>query len=165
MQKETLNMDIAGLTTRMNRFIAEAIKCQSANAATVMEHDLRRLKSYLKASDTYKAWVMNQPQLDCPETHPTQRSVNVHELATVENIENESIKDWGRIMQTAIMEMLDSQSSRMASGLVSHDGQRYDQFSLKLHAFIADYIEVELPIDLPETIPSFEGVTAGQTGI
>jgi len=161
----TLNMDIAGLVTRMHRFIDEALKCQSANAAAVMEYDYTRLESYLAAAINYKNWLTAVPQLDCPESHPLQLSVSLPQMDDVEAVENESIKDWARLMLIAITELMNSQSSRMSSGLVSHDQMRFDAFMTKLNNFLTEYVQVTLPLDLPESIPQAPGVTPGRTGI
>lgn len=164
-EKGTLNHDVQGMCNRMGRFIEEALKSQSANAAFVMTHDLDRLKSYIAAAINYRAWVVGLPQLDCPETHPMHMTIKCPTIEEVENVENESIKDWSRLMYISIKELENSQSSRMASGFISHDLRRFDDFMAKLSLFLTDYVEVTLPLDLPESSPQAPGVTAGKTGI
>lgn len=161
----TNSHDVHGICNRAARFIEEALKCQSANVAHVNEYDLERLKSYIAALINYRNWVVATPQLDCPETHPMVLLINCPDLLSIDNVENASISDWCRLVYITIAEMANSQSSRTSSGLISHDLRRFDDYMAKLSAFLEDYVEVTLPLDLPESSPSKPGVTAGKTGI
>lgn len=162
---KTLNMDISGLCSRMRKFIEEGLKCASANVEGVSEHDVVRLKSYLESAVVYKDWFCAQPELDCVETHPLEMDVVIHELSDIDAIENESVKDYCRIMWISQRELLDSQSSRLATNLISHDKLRFESFMEKVSKLISDYIEKILPLDLPESSPYKIGVDPGLTGI
>jgi len=162
---QTQNLDVAGLCSRLSRFMCEALKCQSANAAYVMQHDLRRLYSYLEGSKTYKAWIVANPQLDTPEFHPRLIDTSCPALPAIDAVENESIKDWARLAYVCHYELVNSQSSRMSSGLISHDAKRFDDVIVKMQNFLAEYVEVTLPLDLPETVPMRNSVTPGNLGI
>jgi hypothetical protein len=133
---KTLNMDISGLCNRIRKFIEEGIKSASANVEGVSEHDVLRLKSYLNSAIVYKDWFCAQPILDCVETHPLEMDVLVHDLEAIDAIENESVKDYCRIMWIAQREILDSQSSRLATNLISHDKLRFESFMEKISKLI-----------------------------
>jgi hypothetical protein len=164
-QCKTHNQDILGMCSRLKRFIEEALKCQSANAAHVISYDLERLKSYLSACRNYRNWVSGQPQLDLPELHPRDYFLDCASDETIDAVENESIKDWCRMFEAAWYELVNSQSSRMASGFISHDLRRFDHVIDKMEKFLSEYVEKTLPLDLPESIPAQAGVTSGRTGI
>jgi len=165
MKLQTQNFDVCSLVTRMDRFIKEAIKSQSANTAGIIIHDVNRLKSYLLDCVTLKAHFEAQPILDLPEVHPLTMELTLTDLAEIEKIENDALKDWARLMYAAAKELADSQSSRQATNFVSHDSRRIGDIYTKLENYIKNYVETVLPQDLPETIPSFASVTPGQTGI
>jgi hypothetical protein len=165
MLKETLNHDVAGIVRRQVRFVKEALKSQSANTFHVMEYDIARLEAYLSACDAYKSHVVGEPQIDCPETHPSKVGLELPEIGSVDSIENESISDWARLVLISAYELMDSQSSRMASGLISHDSTRYDLLSAKLKSLVENYIKTQLPLDTPESVPSVESVSNGNQGV
>lgn len=162
---KTQNLDIAGISSRLSRFMFEALKCQSANVAHVNEHDLRRLYSYLTGAKTHKAHVIASPQLDTPEFHPRDIKTECPSLPAIDAVENESIKDWARLAYALHYEMVNSQSSRMSTGLISHDAKRFDDITDKMTNFLKDYVEKILPLDLPETVPQRDSVSSGNIGI
>ncbi len=162
---KTLNMDIASLCSRMRKFIEEGLKSASANVEAVSEYDVARLDSYLVSITAYKDWFCGVPPLDCVETHPLEMGCEIHTAEKIEEIENDSIKDYCRIMRIAQIELVDSQSSRLATGLISHDKIRLESFVTKVTNLISEYIKQILPLDLPESSPYKPGVGPGLTGI
>ena len=146
------NHDILGLVRRINRFVREVSEAQSAGVTAVRAADLERWKSYQGSLAVYKAWIVDQPELDLPETHP--ENYTTPPSPEIPPIENESALDiitmWGKQRD----ELLASNSSQMATGLISHDAARFDAMHAKIDAFIKDYVEVTLPLDLPESTPS-----------
>jgi len=68
----TYNHDIVGIYNRINRFLEELFKGVSAAGSQVNEFDFSRLSSYMVNIRGYIAWVVGQPHLDCPETHPKE---------------------------------------------------------------------------------------------
>ena len=85
------NHDILGLHRRINRFIEEVSKSTSSAGSQVNAHDQLRLSTYLNAIRGYHDWVIAQPLLDLPETHP--RQWKLQDNPTVPDIENESAID------------------------------------------------------------------------
>ena len=67
---EVYNDDIAGVYRRINRFLEELQKSASSNVSDVNKFDLDRIKSYIESLTKYIDWIIAQPQLDLPETHP-----------------------------------------------------------------------------------------------
>jgi hypothetical protein len=161
----TYNHDVAGMCTRMHRFIVEAKKSVSSGMAQVNEFDQQRLASYLTAMTGYADWVVSQPQLDLPETHPRLLEVTLMPDDDVENIENESLRDVCRLWKLAILELASSQSSRSSSGLVKFDEARLRAIIAKTQALLDNYIKAIDPLDLPESSPAYPMSGAGKTGV
>jgi len=165
MKISTNNLDVHALVEKMNRFIREVIACQSGNHNGVMEHDLKRLKSYLLSCKTLKAHYEAEPILDLPEWHPTILEAELIEMNAIGAIENESLKAWSRLMHIAAFELGNSQSSRQSTSFIKPDSIRLDAIFIKLDNYITNYIEKILPEDLPETTPDFGSVGVGNLGI
>jgi hypothetical protein len=162
---KTYNHDVAGLCTRMHRFIVEGKKCVSSGMAQVSTFDQERLATYLNAIDGYADWVVSQPQLDLPETHPRELVVPLMPDDDVENIENESLRDVCRLWKLAILELASSQSSRSSSGLVKFDEARLRAIVGKSRALLENYIKTIDPLDLPESSPAYAMSGPGKTGV
>ena len=162
---QTYNHDVAGVSTRLHRFIVEVKKAVSANTGMVNSFDQARLGSYLKAAHAYMDWVVGQPQLDLPETHPRLLEVPLLPDDEVDAIENESLRDIARMLKLAILEALNSQSSRHASGLISFDEARLRAIINKCQALLENYISTVDPLDLPESSPAYGMTGPGKGGI
>lgn len=153
---EIHNHDILGIVSRINRFVSELVKCASATQGSGMsEADIKRLKAYHAALGGYAEWVVGQPQLDLPETHP--RVYSVPEDPDAGGVENETVADVIQLLIVLRDEMLLSQSSKVACGLTTHDEVRFDGVMEKVDKFITDYIEPHTPLDLPESSPKAGG--------
>lgn len=157
------NHDIAGLNSRINRFIEELVKSVSSGTSQVNMFDQKRLVSYLDAVDTYHNWVISQPNLDLPETHP--RAINLTQAVFTQTVENDSINDLVRLFTIARDELVNSQSARDAAGLNKFDSERFRNVVLKCRKFLSDYIVPTNPLDLPESSPAVAQSGAGRTGI
>lgn len=160
---EVLNHDIAGLVARINRFIDELIKAVSSGTSQTNEFDQVRLSSYLAAIDTYHSWVISQPHLDLPETHP--RLIALPDNPEIPVLENESSNDVLRILAIARDELINSQSARDAANLNKFDSARLTAIIEKVRQFLATYIQACTPLDLPESSPQAQRSGAGRTGI
>jgi hypothetical protein len=156
------NHDVVGLHRRINRFIEEFAHSQSSPWSDFLDHDLARARSYLNAAKVYKAWVVAQPQLDLPETHP--REYTLDDNPPIPEIENESVRDLINLMILTRDEMTASQSARVGSGLLSFDAIRFDSIIAKAEAFLDNYVEPATPLDLPESSPMKEITPAGRGG-
>lgn len=157
------NHDIVGLYNRMNRFLEEAYKSVSSAASEYNEFDMARSKSYLDAIDTYHDWVVAQPQLDLPETAPKEYALI--SPATIARVENESINDFIRIFEISRDELVNSQSARVAAGLLPFDSTRLRAITSKARLFLTTYVEPIAPLDMPESSPQAPSSGAGRGGI
>lgn len=162
---QTYNHDVAGLCTRIHRFCVELKKCVSSGTSMVNQFDQKRLATYLNAVRVYRDWVLGQPQLDLPESHPKLLDVPLLPDDDVDSIENESLRDAVRMMCIAIVELQSSQSSRHASGLIAFDAERLTAIVEKVQALLDQYMSVVDPLDLPESSPTYAMSGPGKTGI
>ena len=93
----TLNQDIAGLHSRINRCIEEVFKSVSSGVTDYRSADKKRILSYLDGLDAYHNWVVAQPQLDLPESHPHEYELDTN--PGVGLVENDAANDIVRIKQ------------------------------------------------------------------
>lgn len=157
------NHDIAGLNARINRFIEELIKSVSSGTSQVNEFDQARLTTYLDAIDIYHAWVIAQPHLDLPETHP--RPILLEANPETPDVENENVNDIVRILEIARDELVNSQSARDGASLNKFDSARLKAVISKVRAFLETYVKIATPLDLPESSPQAAQSGPGRTGI
>src|SRR3990167_6999196 len=94
----TYNHDVAGLCTRLHRFCIELKKSASSGTSAVSSFDQSRLASYLNSCNVYMDWVVSQPHLDLPESHPKQYDIPLLPDDDVDSIENESLRDCVRML-------------------------------------------------------------------
>ena len=160
---QVYNSDIVHLWQLMNRFKEEVVKSQSASHGDTLPSDLVRWHSYLDSLDTLRSWVLSQPLLDTPETHPTL--INLPEEYVAPQIENESCNALAKMLTTGMGELANSQSARLGTGLNRHDSARQESYVLKMRSFLTDYVENVEPLDLPESTPRVDQVPAGKTGV
>ena len=158
-----LNHDIAGLCRRINRFIIELHKSVSSGVHYVNEFDQERLNAYLAAVRAYRDWVVGQPQLDLPETHPREIELGPDPDSTA--VENEAVRDAIYLMELCRDELVNSQSARHPAGLISFDDRRAMALVEKCQKFLDEYIKKVQPVDMPESSPSRPLSGPGATGI
>lgn len=159
----TYNADVRGIVRRINRFIQEIFLSQSSGVSKTSTFDVARAKSYINAIRSYVAWVVNQPELDLPETGP--QAVDLPPNPVVPDMENESLFDLATLFETARNELANSQSSRLSSNLIPFDAARLGAIFDKADIFISSYIEVVDPLDLPESSPQALVTGPGKTGV
>ena len=157
------NYEIKGLHSRINRFIMEVWKSVSSGTSQTNAADKVRLASYFDAIDFYRKWMIAQPEIDAPETHP--RDFELEENPEVTDVENESSNDVIHMLQTTRDELVNSQSARLGAGLNKFDAGRLESMVTKMRNFLANYMIPLTPIDLPESSPKEESSGAGLKGI
>lgn len=160
---DVFNDDVAGIYRRINRYIEEAFKSASSNVADMNTFDQARLMSYLTDISTFLDWVVGQPQLDLPETHP--KPTTLADPPTVPDIENSMIQDMVRLFERCRDECIQSQSARNATGLISFDEARIRAVIAKSSAYLTQYVQQVTPIDMPESMPAMEDTGHGHGGI
>ena len=151
----THNMDVSALVRRINRFMVELYKSASSGVSQMSQADIDRLESYLVALRTYRDFVLAQPHLDMPETHPSPIPLAAPVFEPME-VENESVNDWMIMLQRGRDELILSQSSRLSSTLMQYDSARFTALVDKCDALLQDYVKPATPLDLPETSPQEE---------
>lgn len=159
----TTNHDVKALNDRMNRFIVELQSSVSAGTSSMSEADKTRALSYLNSIDRLHDWIIGQPLLDLPETAPRVRELM--EPPAIVDSENEEINDLVNLLVIARDELVNSQSSRHASGLIGFDSDRLRALTSKARAFIEGYVTSVAPLDLPESSPREAAPPPGRTGI
>lgn len=160
---QVYNYQIAGLIRRLRRFRFETVKAASSGLAHVNEHDLRRAKAYLAAVTSYLDWIVSEPQLDLPESTP--RLIELGEPEKVDMPENESLVDLMSMYDLFEIEIGNSQSARLGDSIISHDEKRCRDLITKMGAFLENYVEPTLPLDVPESAPLRKQTGAGRTGV
>ena len=160
---EVYNQDVASLCRRIARYADEVHKARSNAVADMSEFDITRVKSYSAGLRQFHAWIIGQPQLDLPEWTPTAE--NLPDWEDHDRVENEAVNDLVRDLHTMWFELVNSQSGRVSTGLVSFDSDRFIAQLDKLDSFVSDYIENVQPLDLPETTPTHETSGPGRLGV
>lgn len=160
---ETYNHDICGLVRRLDRFAFELHKSVSSGTSQVNQFDQERLAKYLGAAVTYHDWMLSQPQLDLPESHPTLYTID--DDPGLAEVENESINDLLRLIKVTRIELVDSQSSRDPASLNPYDSKRFLALIAKCQAFLDNFIAVVTPLDMPESSPKRATSGPGRTGV
>ncbi len=160
---QVYNHDIVGIYNRLNRFLMELALSVSSNVSQMNLFDQARLQSYLDNITRYTNHVVAQPQLDLPETTPMLW--DLEPMMTLPDTENEEIADLLRILRLSELELINSQSARLGSGLIPFDERRFRAVIAKAQAFLTDYIQVATPLDLPESSPDEVVTGIGKTGV
>lgn len=157
------NQDILSLVRMARRFKMEIIKSTSSNLNHLLTDDYDRNIDYVTAMSNKLDWVVAQPQLDLPESNPTEFDAGPEPSATA--AENDMIVDLSHLYDNFMFELANSASARMGSGMISHDERRARRILAKMQSFLTDYVSVTTPHDTPETTPMFANTGKGNTGI
>ena len=162
----TQNLDIHAMSLEIDKIIYELNRSQSAGVTAWSQHDLTRLAAYQADLKARHDWMISQPgsPMDAPATHPHTMAVHVFtdgELAAMDNTDINVLIQHYAVMK---IELVKSQSSRLMSGLLSHDSRRWTEIWNRINAYIAQVISPSSPRDMPESTPAFEPVQPGLTG-
>jgi len=161
----TYNHDVAAICNRVTRFVTELYKSVSSGVSLVNQFDQERWGRYLDATDIYITHIQAQPQLDLPESHPRMIEINCLSDEDILAVENESIKDALYYFKLAQVELMNSQSGRLAAGLISFDEKRCRALIEKSRRLLEDYVKQVTPLDLPESSPQREMTGPGKQGV
>lgn len=143
--------------------IGEGVLASTANISGYGKHDMKRSLSYITDMRGYLAYVVDDPEPDYVETYP--HLYNLSAPAVVPEMDNDAMLEYLGIIEAARDEMVSSQSSRRAVGLISFDLERQIAYLDKAQKFLEDYAQKLLPIDLPKTSPRNPITGAGKTGV
>ncbi len=163
MAIEVYNHDVANLGHMVAKYAYEMYKARSNAVNDMSSFDVERFYQYTRSIRAYQAWIMAQPQLDLPEWTPTVEEVA--DWPEFETVENDSINTMIKLAHVCWFELVNSQSARVSTGMVSFDDNRFNAIVDKMEAFMKDYVENILPIDLPESTPSVVVSGVGRRGV
>jgi hypothetical protein len=145
------NMDVAGMCDRITVYTRELIASQSAfNGGFFLESDRARLATYLDRLESFATAANSQP-LDLPKIHNVGFSL-LKQFPTdqeIEGVENQDVKDIVRRMKALWVDMSESQSADLASGVNRFDLLRFKALIDSCRALLAMSGD---SIDLPENL-------------
>jgi hypothetical protein len=141
----------------------ELCKSASANVTDYKSADKARLISYFDQLRKYIAWAVSQPEMDFVETHPLSQTLPP--CPAIPDTENPDTQDLIQLFSRMRDELVNCQSARMASGLVSHDQERFLSIIERGEKYLAEYIDDTAPLDLPESTPHLPVTGAGNVGV
>lgn len=159
---QTHNHDVRMVHNEYCRYIEETLKAQSANLAMIRDADKNRLLSYLDRMVQILDWIVAQPQVDLPESHPD--IYELQEYPPLTKVENESLNMLATLFDLARKENANSSSSRAPSGMVSFDESRQRQYISKARNLLVMSDSIS-PVDFPESSPRADSITDGRLGI
>ena len=157
------NHDVASLSQMLQRIGMEVHKSTSSNASFINEHDFDRTMSYLDWLSKKLDWIAERPLMDLPESAPTIWNVDTPKQYDL--VENEACNDILRLVFISLEEIQNSQSARLASGLIAPDLRRFRDVIQKLYDFMNNFVESTNPIDLPESSPQRLSISHGHRGV
>ena len=148
------NRDLAGLVERIDEVIYEISRSQSEGLLDLRVADRNRIDSYNNRLERYVEWVVSEPEVDAPESHPSQVNITYISETEDDDAENKALRDLIRMYRVLMQEMSLSASNRMPNGISSHDKGRFDQHLAKIRSFLTAYVDQTQPVDMPESQPS-----------
>ena len=157
------NLDVVYVNDKLCRYAYEVMKSVSSSLAATTEFDIARLHKYLSDVDRAIAYVLAQPQLDLPESHPTLHPIEA--FPEIPNMESDEMDHVGRLLKSARRELINAQSARLGAGLLPFDASRVSALIAKCRSWLTDYVEERTPMDLPESSPQQAMTGAGRGGV
>jgi len=155
------NMDVAGLCDRITMYSHELIHCQSAfNGSVILEQDRNRIATYIDRLESFASSVSSNGSLDLPKIHNVGYAlIKAYPSDNItEGVENQDIKDILRRFKAMWIDLSESQSADLVSGLNRFDLERFAAV-LDSCRSILELSGTEL--DLPENVgntPSPNGI-------
>jgi len=157
------NLDVTYVADKLARYASEVQLSVSSNVAYVNEFDMARLHNYLDDVDAAVAYILNQPQLDLPESHPMMHPIQP--FPAMRDMESDEWDHVVRLLRAGYIEIVNSQSSRLGAGLMPFDARRITALVAKCRQWLVDYVAKRNPMDLPETSPQQAMSPSGKYGV
>jgi len=157
------NLDVTYLADKLARYASEVQMSVSSNVAFVNEFDMGRLQNYLTDIDRAVDYVLDQPQLDLPESHPMLHPIQP--FPAMRDMESDEWDHVVRLLRSGYIELTNSQSSRLGAGLMPFDARRVTALVAKTRQWLNDYVSKRSPMDLPETSPQQAMSPEGRHGV
>lgn len=157
------NLDVTYLCDKIARYTIEVQKSVSANLAFTNTFDMARMLNYLDDIDTAIAYVQGQPQPDMPESHPMLHAIEP--FPEIVDMESDELDHVVRLLRAGYIEIANSQSARMAAGLLTFDAGRVSALVAKNRDWLTTYVQKRQPMDLPESSPQEPMTGDGKPGV
>lgn len=155
-----LNHDIVGIHNRFVRMIFELKKATSANSSGWNQFDADRCRQFITDIRSRVDWTQKEPEIDLPETHPTQ--FELRPLPDLPEVENEDSNDMIRLCVLGCQELEKSASSGDPARLNKFDHRRCMAIVDKMESLLENHIVKVTPVDRPESSPRAPGITPGR---
>jgi hypothetical protein len=156
------NHDVAALCRQTHRIGVELYKSVSSSTSGMNKFDAERTKRNVAAVRSLLAWVVAEPQMDLPESHPL--AIELPDPVRFDEVESDSINLALDLCHVCMLELQSSQSAREAAGMISFDAKRLVAVLEKMDSLIDNHVATSTPLDLPESVPSQPGSGSGATG-
>jgi len=157
------NLDVTYLADKIARYAGEVQMSVSSNVAFVNQFDMERLQNYLTDIDAAIAYIVNQPQLDLPESHPMMNAIQP--FPAMRDMESDEWDHVVRLLRSGYIELVNGQSARLGAGLMPFDARRVTSLVAKTRQWLDDYVAKRSPMDLPETSPQQAMSPVGKSGV
>lgn len=161
------NPDLATLVEMIDQRLVETLMSASGAVDGYMQPDINRQKDYIAELRAKKAWIVARPEPDRPQQHPEQHGIDYisnketikdpvtgEDEVLVQKPENMAARDVAQQYRQLMATVALSASRMRPAGMNEHDSRRFDEEINRLEILFTDYIETQLPVDLPETNPS-----------
>lgn len=156
------NHDVAAICRVTTRIGIELHKSVSSSTSGMNKFDIERLKRNTNACRSLINWVVAEPQMDLPESHPL--AIELPDPTKFEAVESDSINLALDLCHVCEIELLNSQSARSAAGMLKFDADRLYSILTKIDSLVDNHVVPATPLDLPESAPSVPGSGPGFGG-
>ena len=146
---ETLNLSVSSMYNLLDRVKEELHRSQSASQPKVTEADIARIRSYQVTLRGKLEYYFSLPVPDFPKSTPLVYKLK--EQPEYAAVENDAINDLIGVYYKFAIELVESQSSRLALSFNEHDYKRYVSYLDLIDKMLTAYIEPYTPVDFPET--------------
>ncbi len=148
-KRYTLNQDIYSLDNMIIRYLLEMMTSVSSEVQVIQTPDRTRIDSYIASLDQFRNWMVNASPTDYPATYKlyyclSQKPAPIYiASAPIRDLVNQLIVMEGELVM--------SQSSRLSSGILPQDDQRFISYLERMRAYLTTYHDAAAPNDHPRT--------------
>lgn len=162
-QNSTRNIDALGIVLRMDKIVKELIGNQSQGVSSFHPDDFIRATAYLNELEAFVNHCNRQPPQDYTKSYDIE--IKLPEPTPVPMMDNLAVLHLAQMVDTWRFEVANSETSRKGSGIHEPDFKRMKNYFANYRAFMDEHIANQLPLDYPETVPSFPLVGRGALGV
>ena len=146
------NQDVVGAVERADRYAYDIVKFESAFINEITNFDMTRIQSYVTALRTYVNTLNEAPPTDNPHSYPGMYTIYyLTEGLDFDTCKNKALRDIIRMLVNTWVNMSRSESADKSNGYLPFDVQRWNMHLDRIDYYIKSYIDVALPLDLPES--------------